>query len=240
MINDRITNGKYQNTIQDLQSFQSFLYWNFKNCKKEHFDYDNVRPTLNKPAVLFATAKTHKFAEFKDITTENLKLRPIISTCGAYYYQSAKWLAKYLTPLAENEYTIKDTLEFPDCLKDRTLDGVPVSYVSLFLTEVPLEETIDYIIHQISNKRIFKQLLQKVIQGSVFSFDGNLYKQIYGCGMGNPLSPLIANIFMFKLEHDIPLLKPAVLRPVCWYFHQEIQERTRRAPGSHELLSQKH
>ena len=31
----------------------------------------------------------------------------------------------------------------------------------------------------------------------------NYYKQIDGCGMGNPLSPVIANIFMSKLEQDV-------------------------------------
>ena len=205
--------------------------------------------------IWFITTKTHKFVEFKDITTDNLKLRPIISTCGTYYYQSAKSLAKYLAPLAENEYTIKDTLEFPDHLQDRTLDEdeVLMSYdVSSLFTEVSLEETIDYIIHQIynenklphlSNKRIFKRLLQKVTQGSVFSFNGNLYKQIDWCGMGNPLSPVIASLHIHvqtrtRRGHSS---SPTVLRPVCWwYFYQEIQERTRRAPGSHELLSQKH
>ena len=30
-----------------------------------------------------------------------------------------------------------------------------------------------------------------------------LYKQIDGCGMGNPLSPVLANIFMAKLEADV-------------------------------------
>ena len=35
-----------------------------------------------------------------------------------------------------------------------------------------------------------------------FSFNDNLYKQIDGCGMGNPLSPVLANIFMAKLEAD--------------------------------------
>ena len=29
------------------------------------------------------------------------------------------------------------------------------------------------------------------------------YKQIDGCGMGNPLSPVLANIFMAKLESDV-------------------------------------
>ena len=233
MINDGITDGKYRrtsdNTTQDLQSFQSFLYRNFKNCKNENFDYDKVRPTSNKPAVLFATAKTHKFAEFKDITTENLKLRPIISTCGTYYYQSAKSLAKYLAPLAENEYTIKDTLESPDRLQDRTLDEdeVLVSYdVSSLFTEVSLEDTIDYIIHQIynenklphlSNKRIFKRLLQKVTQGSVFSFNGNLYKQIDGCGMAG--QSVVAcdckHLHVQTRTRRGHSSSPAVLRPVC-------------------------
>ena len=96
----------------------------------------------------------------------------IVSTCSTYYYQSAKSLAKYLAPLAENEYTIKDTLEIPGCLKDCTLDKHEflVSYdVFLLFIKVPLEETIDYIIHQIysenklpylSNKRIFRKLLK--------------------------------------------------------------------------------
>ena len=117
-------------------------------------------------------------------------------------------MAKYLAPLAETS-TLLRTL---DRLKDRTLDEdeVLVSYdISSLFTEVPLKETVDYIIHQIygenklphlSNKRIFKRLLQRVTQGSIF---GNLYKQIDGCGMGNPLSPVIANIFMSKLENDV-------------------------------------
>ena len=29
------------------------------------------------------------------------------------------------------------------------------------------------------------------------------YNKIDGCGMGNPLLPVIANIFMSKFEHDV-------------------------------------
>ena len=44
---------------------------------------------------------------------------------------------------------------------------------------------------------------------SVFSFNGRLYKQTDGCGMGNPLSPVIANIFMARMEADVVTpLKP--------------------------------
>ena len=39
---------------------------------------------------------------------------------------------------------------------------------------------------------------------SVFSFNNDrLYKQVDGCGIGNLLSPVLANIFMVKLESDI-------------------------------------
>ena len=36
-----------------------------------------------------------------------------------------------------------------------------------------------------------------------FSFNDKLYKQIDGCGMGNPLSPVLANISMANLEADV-------------------------------------
>ena len=94
-------------------------------------------------------------------------------------------------------------------------DEIMVSYdVNSLFTEIPLDETIDYVIDQIYNegklpplmsKTIFKRLLERVTKGSVFSFNNKLYKQTDGCGMGNPLSPVLANIFMCKLEeHIIP------------------------------------
>ena len=84
--------------------------------------------------------------------------------------------------------------------------------MSSLFTEVPLDETIDHIIHeiytnnklpQLSSKLLFRRLLCNVTKNTVFSFNDNLYKQIDGCGMGNPLSPVLANIFMAKLEADV-------------------------------------
>ena len=56
---------------------------------------------------------------------------------------------------------------------------------------------------QLSSQCIFKRLLHKLTQNTVFSFNGQLYRQIDGCGMGNPLSPVLANIFMCKFEEDV-------------------------------------
>ena len=118
-------------------------------------------------------------------------------------------------PLTENEYNIKNTTDFAAQLQNRTLDKdeILVSYdVSSLFTEVPLDETFDHIIDaiyernmlpQLSSKLIFRRLLNSVTRNTVFSFNGKLYRQTDGCGMGNPLSPVLANIFMSKLEADV-------------------------------------
>ena len=48
-----------------------------------------------------------------------------------------------------------------------------------------------------------KRLLKKLIADCLFTFNNKLYKQINGCAMGNPLSVILANLFMAKLERDV-------------------------------------
>jgi len=84
--------------------------------------------------------------------------------------------------LAENENTIKNTLDFAEKLKDRTIDEdeivVPYDVTSLFTT-IPLDETVNHILDQIykqhkppqiASRAIFKHLLERVTKGTVFSF----------------------------------------------------------------------
>ena len=52
-------------------------------------------------------------------------------------------------------------------------------------------------------KLIFKRLLLKLTTESAFLFQGQFYKQFDGCTMGGPLSVIISDIFMTKLEEDI-------------------------------------
>ena len=122
IIQDGITKGIYEvatdNTHKDLASFQNFLYRHFKS----HPDYDKMRPSSNQPARFFATAKTHKFDNFKDINIENLKLRPIIDQTGTATYHASKVVANYLRPLTSNKFVIKDCLLFADILKSTVLE----------------------------------------------------------------------------------------------------------------------
>ena len=62
MIDDGVTCGVYtptaDNTLKACKTFHDFLYHNFK----DHPKYEKMLPTSNKPAWLYGTAKTCKFA----------------------------------------------------------------------------------------------------------------------------------------------------------------------------------
>ena len=66
-------------------------------------------PVSNRPARFFATAKKHKFKSLEEINVDQLKLRPIIDQTGTYIYNASKVVAKYLKPLAKNEFTLTGT-----------------------------------------------------------------------------------------------------------------------------------
>ena len=121
-----------------------------------------------------------------------------------------------MQPLCANKYNIKDTLHFVNDIKECQLNfnEQDVSYdaVSLF-TSIPVQDTIKYICDEIYRKKsialfhqkelIFKNLLIKLATNCIFSFNKTLYKQVDGCTMGGPLSVVLANVFLSKMEKEI-------------------------------------
>ena len=73
-------------------------------------------------------------------------------------------------------------------------------------TNVPLGETIQIFLEKLSipgsddimgiPKNLFKEMLEMSVFNSVFTFDNKYYLQTDGLGMGLPLSPTLANIFL--------------------------------------------
>ena len=161
------------NTIKDLQNFKEFLKLkrNFKGYDK----LDDMLPTSNQPASTYSTAKTHKFSSVDSVNINDLKFRPIIDQTGTMTCDAAKVISDYLRPLFKNKHTINDTLSFADMVK--RLPPLPdneeyVSYdVVALVTNIPLDETIDYIIEsiythkklpQICSKLVFRWLIEKI------------------------------------------------------------------------------
>ena len=75
--------------------------------------------------------------------------------------------------------------------------------VENLFTNVPLRETVDICVSQLFrhcefvcgiSKKLFTTLLNHAVLNSFFIFDGKLYKQIDGIGMGLPLGPTFANL----------------------------------------------
>ncbi|XP_057316765.1 uncharacterized protein LOC130657781 [Hydractinia symbiolongicarpus] len=160
MVDQDMEEGKYfrsdDTTIKDLSSFQGFLHRHFK----DHPEYQNMRPSSNQPAQFFATAKTYKFDNPNEVNLPELKLRPIIDQTGTCYYAASKVIASYLSPLAKNEFVIKDTQKFPSMLQNLPplfADEENVSYdIDSLFTSVPVKETVEYICHQIYDKHDLK------------------------------------------------------------------------------------
>ena len=139
-------------TCNELKCFQDFSYCHF--YKHEH--YKDMHPRSNQPGQFFATAKLHKFESISDITLEQLKLCPVVDQTSTYIYNASKVVAKYFSPLAKNDYTIRDTLSFPDLLESApsgdNYEDVSYDVKSLF-TGIPLQESIDYILWKIYVKK---------------------------------------------------------------------------------------
>ena len=168
-------------------------------------------PKSNQLGQLYGTAKTHKFNSIENITLENLKFCPMIALSCTYTYNPAQVIADYLKPLcSDNEYIIKNTQEFPKLLQQqdpllRNEEYVSYDVKSQF-TNVPIQETIGYILDEIyvknkspkiCSKLIFKSLLSKLTTENTFMFASDFYKQTDGCIMSGPLSVIYIYIHTY-------------------------------------------
>ena len=89
-------------------------------------------------------------------------------------------------------------------------------------TNIPLHETIEICINQLSSdlfnlpQQLFRQMLEISVFNTVFAFNDKFYKQIDGLGMGLPLSPTLANIFLCFHESNWLDRCPLQFKPVFY------------------------
>ena len=208
--------GRIQRTLRELK----------KNKQFTEKEYSTIYPSSSRPGRFYATAKRHKVPDnSRDINI--LPLRPIVSNIGTATYGLSKYLAKLLHPLSVSSYTISSTQDFVNKIKDEKVpDGhklVSFDVTSLF-TNVPLDYTINVILQKIYRDKLvktkikrneMKRLLELCTKELHFSFNGKMYKQIDGVVMGNPLGPVIANIFMVEMENNkVPMMSNLL---TMWY-----------------------
>jgi hypothetical protein len=127
----------------------------------------------------------------------------------------SKWLAEKLQPIRErlSENSLKDTFAFVERINDVNIARkamMSFDVTSLF-TNVPVLETVDFLCDYIASEGIdiglstirLKELILRCTLDVPFQFNGNIYRQIDGVGMGSCLGPLLADVFMSKLEKTV-------------------------------------
>ena len=92
-------------------------------------------------------------------------------------------------------------------------------------TNVPLSETIDIVVSRLFSNNdsflsftriLFRKLLELAVTNSFFTFNEQLYRQKEGLGMGLPLSPVMANIFLDFHEEKWMSDCPSEFAPVFY------------------------
>ena len=167
--------------------------------------FEKLRPTGTIVPRLYGLPKIHK---------PGTPLRPVLDMVNSPYHALAKWLCSRLEPVKKvlSQHCVRDVFEFVNMVKDMNVtDSTMLSLdVSSLFTNVPLKETVDFLCDFIETNFIdigipvadLKVLLMKCTSNVQFKFNGNFYRQTDGVAMGSPLGPLLADIFMAKLENN--------------------------------------
>lgn len=173
----------------------------FQNIPK--FKLILMNPQISK---LYSLIKIHK---------ENNPIRPVVSFTTA----PCTKLSKELIGIIQIEtnfhakYAIKNSIDLIDKIKNiqltRNCKLISFDVQNLF-PSIPLDETIqiiDFLLTKNHSNPIKKydilDCLENCLEQNYFKFNGSIYTALDGLIMGNPLSPLLAEIFMDNFEAKI-------------------------------------
>ena len=181
--------------------------------------YDKLRVTHSVAPQLYGLPKIHK---------DNTLMRPIVSCIGTPTYNLAKTLAGIISPPAGRTFSyVRDSGDFIQ--KTKTIhmgdNDVLISFdVKSLFTKVPIDEALDVIGDRLETCDdppdtpllipMIQQLLRLCLTSTYFMWYEEFYEQTDGAAMGNPLSPIVANIYMEFFEKLA--LDTAAVKPKLW------------------------
>ncbi|XP_011858350.1 PREDICTED: uncharacterized protein LOC105555909, partial [Vollenhovia emeryi] len=136
----------------------------------------------------------------------NVPLRIIVSSLDTPLYNISSFLHSILHhSLPTGEYSIKDSFSLVNKLQNKSIPPgfslISLDVISLF-TNIPIDlvvSSIEYRWNLIALKTNiphmeFIKVLKFILESTYFTFDNTIYRQTFGCPMGSPLSPIIAEI----------------------------------------------
>ncbi|KAG1682668.1 hypothetical protein GQR58_010742 [Nymphon striatum] len=176
------------------------------------------------PGILYGLPKIHK----PDFSTK-FQFCSIFAAYNTPSFKIAKYLVSILSNLTFNSYSVKDSFQFADEI--RSFPNADRYFMASFdveslFTNVPIHETIDICISKLFPSKdssvigltssLFRRLLELATLNSFFLFNRKLFRQTEGLGMGLPLGPTMANIFVCFHEENWLENCPAQFKPVLY------------------------
>ena len=196
---------KIANSVEDVSRHQVIL--------------DKISSKIPSLPYFYGIPKAHK---------PGCPLRPIVATCNSPQSILAQYLANQLSPLLGvfSEAHLLHSGDFIERLKKLgNVEGKMISLdVTALFTNVPLE----FVLSKLKEKHeegivnfplpidSFLDLIRLCVSSTVFSFNGEGFKQKFGVAMGSPLSPILANLCMEFLETEILENCPPSIKPIMW------------------------
>ena len=162
----------------------------------------SVSPSL---PYMYGLIKTHK---------PDNPVRHIICSTGSISYKLSKWLVTILSPLIGtiSNSNIKNNVDLVNKLTtlDINFDCCLVSWdVTSLFTRVPVNDLLLYLEVELCKYDLplpvdtIIKLIKLCVTDAKFSFNGEFYAQKFGMSMGNPLSPVLSNLYMEFFERDL-------------------------------------
>ena len=168
--------------------------------------YRKLHCSNSTPASFYGLPKIHK---------PGRPLRPITSSIGSPTYAASKYLVSVLSPLRKNTFTVQNSSVFTQQIKHHSItsEEVMVSFdmKSLF-TSIPVDLALRITKERLQQDQNLAELRTNlsvdnilklsdfVLNHNYFKYDDDHYKQIFGCAMGSPISPVLADLVMEEIE----------------------------------------
>ena len=211
---------KIMSLLRDNNTYESLKRDPTANYKKKVIDclqtleregaidrklYYKLYPGEDTPCI-YGLPKIHK---------EGVPLRPIVSSINSVTYNIAKHLATILAPLVgSTPHHIHNSSDFVNKIKNlkMSVDETMVSFdVTSLFTCIPTAEAVESVMERLQqdtslsnrtglNPKQIGTLLNLCLTTTYFKFRNDFFRQKHGCAMGSPVSPIVANLYMEKME----------------------------------------
>ncbi|XP_053691858.1 uncharacterized protein LOC128740344 [Sabethes cyaneus] len=162
-----------------------------------------LKVTSCNPPRIYGLPKIHK---------QDRPMRPVVSTIGSATYNLAQFLAEILGKVVgKTTFHVRNSFEFAEEITGTQIAEGAVLFsldVTSLYTNIPIEDAIICINerwneigkHTNIDQGSFIAAVRLVLDSTFFVYQGTTYSQCFGVPMGSPLSPVIANLVMEKLE----------------------------------------